>query len=366
MRGEKTRVLVAPLDWGLGHATRCIPVIRAFLKNNCEVILAGDGHVENLLCREFPSLPFIKLKGYRIQYGNTKWKSLGKIIMQIPKILKAIEEENHWLQDLLEKEKIDIVISDNRYGLQHESVYSLFITHQLLIKTNLGKRADLLLQKLNYQYINAFNACWVPDMEGRMTLAGDLAHPEKLPEIPVTFIGTLSRFTKTEKIYVEKHLLILLSGPEPQRTIFENILMQQLTNYSSSVLFVRGLPASGDSISAPENVSVVNHLSAEKLQTTILEASYVISRCGYSTVMDLMTLHKKSILIPTPGQTEQEYLAGHLMKNEMALCVTQKNFNLQIALSKAASFPYKIFDIEMPSLLYNAIHDLLLRTKKAS
>ncbi len=161
MRGEKTRVLVAPLDWGLGHATRCIPVIRAFLKNNCAVILAGEGHVENLLCREFPSLPFIKLKGYRIQYGNTKWKSLGKIITQIPKILKAIEEENHWLQDLLEKEKIDIVISDNRYGLQHESVYSLFITHQLLIKTNLVKRADLLLQKLNYQYINAFNACWV-------------------------------------------------------------------------------------------------------------------------------------------------------------------------------------------------------------
>jgi len=142
--------------------------------------------------------------------------------------------------------------------------------------------------------------------------------------------------------------------------------MQQLTNYSSSVLFVRGLPASGDSISAPENVSVVNHLSAEKLQTTILEASYVISRCGYSTLMDLMTLQKKSILIPTPGQTEQEYLAGHLMKNEMALCVTQKNFNLQTALSKAASFPYRISDIETPSLLYNAIHDLLLRTKKAS
>ncbi len=357
-------MLVAPLDWGLGHATRCIPVIRSLLQKNCDVILAGNGHVENLLCSEFPSLPFFKLKGYRIEYGRTRWKSFGKIIMQIPKILKAIEKENHWLQDLLEKEKIDIVISDNRYGLQNQKVYSVFITHQLLIKTTLGKKADVFLQKLNYHYINSFNACWIPDGSGAHTLTGELAHPANLPPIPVTYIGALSRFSKDEGAYEEKHLLILLSGPEPQRTIFENILMNQLGFYTSKVLFVRGLPGSLESIPAPENVHIINHLSSEFLQSAILESSFVISRCGYSTVMDLMTLQKKCILIPTPGQTEQEYLAGHLMKNSMAYCMPQIDFHLQTALKKAASFSYKFSDIETSSLLSDAISELLIRTRK--
>jgi UDP-N-acetylglucosamine transferase subunit ALG13 len=353
------RILVAPLDWGLGHATRCIPVIRQLIKKNCDVLLAGDGMIQKLLVVEFPSIPFFNLKGYGIVYGTTKWDVFGKMMLQIPRIINAIDDENQWLDDLLAKEKIDAVISDNRYGLYHDDVYSVFITHQLLIKTGLGATADSILQKMNYQYINEYDECWVPDIEGNFTLAGALSHPEKSPEIPVKFIGALSRFCKKENIKEQKHLLILLSGPEPQRTILEEILLEELKDFTGVVLFIRGLPGIAIIPEVKNTITIINHLPAQELQSVINEADYVISRCGYSTVMDLMVMQKKCILIPTPGQTEQEYLSSHLMDKNMALCIPQSKFKLKNALDLATSFNYSFPDLDTSLLLHAAIDGLI-------
>src|SRR6476620_11024513 len=169
----KPRVLVAPLDWGLGHATRCIPIINTLLTNNCDVWLAGEGKTLTLLQQEFPQLPCIPLKGYNIYYGKTKWEVYGKLLLQIPKILDAIHQENEWLEDIIDRHQIDAVISDNRYGLYSDRIPSVFITHQLLIKTNLGEKADRFLQKFNYHFVNDYSACWVPDIEDdTINLAG--------------------------------------------------------------------------------------------------------------------------------------------------------------------------------------------------
>ena len=340
---DRKRILVAPLDWGLGHATRCIPIIKELLRQGHEVVIAAEGPVKILLEKEFPIIEFISLKGYRIKYGKTKRGFLLSVITQIPKLFISIKKERDWLKKTIEQNKIDIVISDNRFGLWNKKIYSIFITHQLQIKSPFLKRG---LQKLNYLFINQYNECWVPDIREKPGLAGDLSHPDKLPSVPIHYIGCLSRFQRQVSILPEKHLLILLSGPEPQRTLLEKKLLLQLKHFPNRVLFIRGLPHENTVLNIGQQATCINHLTAGELQLAIREASFVVARSGYSTVMDLMKLQKKSILIPTPGQTEQEYLAKHLMEQHFAFTVNQKDFDLENALSAAQLFPYVFPDLD--------------------
>ena len=342
------KLLVAPLDWGLGHATRCVPVIRDLLNNNCEVWLAGEGAQEKLLREEFPSLPFLPLKGYRIKYGKSGLT--GKILLQVPSILRSIKEENKWLKEQVTKYRFEAVISDNRYGLYHKNIFSVFITHQLFIKSSLGKWSEKILQQWNYKFINRFNECWVPDEERENNLAGELSHPVKLPSIPTKYMGPLSRFVRqSEDSFGEKknideiknHLLIIFSGPEPQRTIFEDKVVDQIVNYPATATIVRGLPGERNIIPSTNTIQFYNHLSSEELNREAMKAEFIISRSGYSTIMDIAALQKKSILIPTPGQTEQEYLGDHLMKKQFAFCVDQNNFSLLENIKAAKRFEYR-------------------------
>lgn len=361
---KKPRVLVAPLDWGLGHATRCIPIIKQLLASGCEVILAGEGKSEILLREAFPDLSFLTLAGYDIHYGKSKFSVLRNLMAQIPKMLLAIQEEFHWLEKVVEEHDIDLVISDNRYGLYHKTVRSVFITHQLLIKTPFGLIGDKTLQRMNFSFINSFDECWVPDTEDEINLAGELSHPENKPTIPVHYIGSLSRFDFSTDKGNNKHLLVMLSGPEPQRSILEVKLLLQLKKYPKAVLFVRGLPGEMNLPEVPMNVQIVNHLPAKELEAAIKDAHMVLARCGYSTVMDLVQLQKKSILIPTPGQTEQEYLATHLTAQKIALCMEQEGFDLQPALDLAAAFDYHIIPMHSKHLLKEAVENLLLHVIK--
>ncbi len=337
------KILVAPLDWGLGHATRCIPLIRELLIYNCCIIIAASGKGKLLLQQEFPQLTYLTPPGYQIQYASTSWGLAIKIVAQIPKLLLVIKKEQAWLKKVVEENKIDAVISDNRYGLHHPAVRSVFITHQLCIKAPL-KWVEGLLQKFNYRYINRFSECWVPDEEAETALAGELSHPKKKPGISLQYLGPLSRFQKGAVKAKGTYLLIMLSGPEPQRTLLEEILLNELKTYTDTVVFVRGLPDAAEPLAVARNVTVYNHLPAAELEQKIGGASIVISRCGYSTVMDMAALQKRSILIPTPGQTEQEYLAKHLMKKGFAFCVEQKKFRLKNALEIAETFPYQFTD----------------------
>ena len=304
---RKPRILVAPLDWGLGHATRCIPIIKELLRQECVVWLACDGSQQNLLQQEFPDVPFLALDGYKIKYSRASFAMTLKILLQLNNILRAIKKENAWLKNQITKYEFDAVISDNRYGLYHSSVPSVFITHQLNIKSPFGKWTEKILQKWNYRFINRFAECWVPDLaeEKENDLAGELSHPEKKPAVPVKYIGILSRFNPLKRTEKKDHLLIILSGPEPQRSILENKIIDEISQYNGTATIVRGLPDSSLFIPSTNMIRFYNHLSTEDMCKEMGQAEYVISRCGYSTVMDLVQLQKKSILIPTPGQTEQ-------------------------------------------------------------
>ncbi|MGB3006907.1 MAG: glycosyltransferase [Chitinophagaceae bacterium] len=366
----KPRILVAPLDWGLGHATRCIPIIRELLAQGYEVWLAGEGAQEELLKTEFPDLSFLHLTGYRIKYAKTARGLIWQMIKQTSKLKRAIKAENQWLKKVSDEYHFDAVISDNRFGLYHSSIPCIIITHQLLIKSPFGKWTEKILQKRNYNYINRFSECWVPDLpagqtgiESEENLAADLSHPDIKPKIPVRYIGWLSRFSKQELTVKNKHLLIILSGPEPQRSMLEEIAIEETSRYTGTATIVRGLPGSSALIPSSGMIKFYNHLATEELNKEMQQAEFVISRSGYSTVMDLMVLQKQSILIPTPGQTEQEYLAKILFEKNISCTVTQKNFNLNRALQKAKAFPYQLTGQPANSLLSQIISNFISSIK---
>jgi predicted glycosyltransferase len=364
---RRFRILVAPLDWGLGHATRCIPIIRELLANNCDVWLAGEGIQEALLRLEFPDLPFLSLAGYRIEYSKSKMGLPGKMILQIPKIISAIRKEHRWLKRMVAAHDFDVVISDNRFGLYHSKIPTVFITHQLSIKNESWKWTEKVLRRWNYNYINRFCECWVPDAPGKLNLAGELSHPAVKPNLPVKYIGLLSRFEKNvaSSPFIRNkdkdHLLLILSGPEPQRSILEDKIIDEISHYNGTATVVRGLPASLSIVPSTGMIRFYNHLSAKELNEEMEKADWVIGRCGYSTVMDLVKLQKKSILVPTPGQTEQEYLAKYLEQKRIAMYVDQSNFSIGAILSNANSFDYQIPDLHSSDHLKQAVRDFLRR-----
>jgi uncharacterized protein (TIGR00661 family) len=334
------KILVAPLDWGLGHATRCIPIIRELDAKGCKITIAASGATATLLQKEFPGLPFLSLRGYKMKYG--KRALLFSVFLQIPKILRTIRYEKRWLATLLMHERFDLIISDNRPGLNHKSVPTVYMTHQLQILSGMGKWADSLLFKIHRHFFKKFNEVWVPDFAIGPGLAGRLSHPSRTIT-NVKYIGPLSRLSKNTRIEPKWEMMFLLSGPEPGRSAFEKILMSQLSSVKAPVLLVRGLPDEFDSItSVSANVVIKNHLSSEGMADEMNAASLIICRSGYTTVMDLVCLSKKAVLIPTPGQTEQEYLARHLKSIGYFPCLTQSEFSIEKARAETQSIKHEM------------------------
>lgn len=343
-KARNPRVLVAPLDWGLGHATRCIPIIKELLNQKCEVIVAAAGAQKAVLQGEFPSLTFIELAGYDVKYDKNRAFTILRLMGAIPKILIRIKQEKAWLRRFLARANPDLVISDNRYGLALPGVFCVFMTHQLRIRTPFGRFADALLQRMNYRLIGRFSRCWVPDIETGDGLAGALSHPARLPGTVTKYIGLLSRFGKFSQENMEAlaigdpELLIVLSGPEPQRTLLESAILAQVHGNPSRIVLVRGLPAGAGKLPGlPPGVIVYDHLPAAELEPLMRKAGLVVARSGYSTVMDLARLGKRALLIPTPGQPEQEYLGPFLARKGRAVCVQQSAFSLQESLALARS-----------------------------
>ncbi|MFT3932485.1 MAG: glycosyltransferase [Chitinophagaceae bacterium] len=299
-----------------------------------KVIIAAEGDQKILLQQEFPTLEIVHLPGYKLKYSVNKTLTILKIFFQIPKILIAINREKRWLRSFLRANKVSVVIADNRFGLHNKDVISIFVTHQLHINSLLGKWADAIVQSLNYSYINQFDYCWVPDAAGEINLAGNLSHPAKKPNCPVEYIGVLSRI-KQISVVKKQTLLILLSGPEPQRSILDKVLMEQLTKHHLQSIVVCGLPGIDKSENALPGITRHSHLPAHAIEALINEAEIIVCRSGYSTLMDILPLGKKCIVIPTPGQGEQEYLANLLSEKGYACAAQQENVDLPILIEKA-------------------------------
>ncbi|HRN72122.1 MAG TPA: glycosyltransferase [Ginsengibacter sp.] len=348
-------VLIAPLDWGLGHATRCIPIIKELYKYTSHIIIAASGLSKHLLQTEFPNAEFISLKGYNLTYPRNGRLFIFKIFTQIPKIIIRKYQEQKQIRKLVKARKIDLIISDNRPGIFHKSIYAVYITHQITVKTG-NTLLDSVASGIHQTVIKKFNECWVPDAEIH-GLSGTLSHTSAR-NICQKFIGPLSRmhFIQVPKVY---DYCIILSGPEPQRTILEEKIISQLNDIKNKkkVLLVRGLPGDTKPLIVNSTIIVENHLSATKLNEALCASDIVISRCGYSTIMDLAKLRVPAILIPTPGQAEQEYLGSYLTDKKYFLIRNQSTFSLSEAIASFRSGQYRL-----PEMNFEAFRETLSQT----
>lgn len=351
------RVLVAILDWGLGHAARSVPIVRELQRQGCTVFLAGSGDSLSFLRKEFPKLSFFELPAYAPRYpsvGSMVWK----MARQLPHFARTIASEHAAVDRIVASHSIDRIISDNRYGCWSARVPCAFITHQsnVLMPKRLGFLRPLV-NRLTARFISRFTEYWIPDVGGDASLAGTLSDIETVPiKTEIRRIGMLSRFEYTGARAAQTiDVLAVISGPEPQRTILEDILMPQMENSELNYRVVRGLP--GDSSPAKDD-RVVNFATTTELQRWIESARVVVARSGYSTVMDMKALGKKVIFIPTPQQTEQEYLAHRLMTSGIAFCMPQHKFDLKKALQATETFSG--FDpVPKNTLLVNAVADFI-------
>lgn len=331
---KKINVLVSPLDWGIGHATRCVPVIDVLLAHECNVILASNGRALAFLQKEYPKIESIKITAFNINYPQKGFFFFLKMLGYLPRIISSIYKEHQALRAIVKKYDIDLIISDNRYGLWHKHIPSVIITHQLMMKAPRGLSVfEWPLHKIILSLIKKHSECWVPDFDGPHNLSGDLSHKYKKTK-NTFFIGPLSRFEKCSAVPSppKYDILFLLSGPEPQRTMLENIILRQIETLSVKAALLRGLPNKDDKMQTKNGLDIYAHLPGNKLQELIEKSEFVIARAGYSTIMDLAVLNAKALLIPTPGQTEQIYLSKYLSKKKYILSFEQHQFKLKEAL----------------------------------
>jgi len=316
------KIIIAPLNWGLGHATRCIPIINALIANNFIPIIASDGNALTFLQKEFPDLESLKLPSYNISYAkNVKWS----LFLQLPKIIKAVQKEHQVIANFITKNKDVIgIISDNRFGVRNKKVPSVYLTHQLTV---LSGCTTFLTSKIHQKIISKFDECWIPDTENHQ-FSGRLSST-KNSKISTKYIGVLSRFQKKE-VVKQFDVLVILSGVEPQRTLLENRLLSVFKYTDKNVVFIQGQVENQQKIIKENGVTVYNFMLSKELETTINQSELVVCRSGYSSIMDLAVLQKKVFFIPTEHQTEQEYLAFYAHQQKLAPFCKEKEFTIKL------------------------------------
>jgi uncharacterized protein (TIGR00661 family) len=334
------RILVSPLDWGLGHTSRCVPIIKELQAQYATVVVACNEHQKNYLQNEVSDAEYILLKGYEVKYAKSKLGLIIRLILQVPKLITRIINEHAWLQIIIQTRKIDGVISDNRYGLFTKKVPTIFITHQLCIQVPIGKS---IVHRINQYFIKQFKQCWVPDFDGNKSISGQLSIANDYTNVEK--IGILSRFNnkKLNGInYKQNTILCILSGPEPQRSLLLELVQHQISTTQFFCTIV-GDELAENRQSHPQ-ITYMAIANTQTLQHLIQTHQYIITRSGYSSMMDLYALNRHAIVVPTPGQTEQEYLGDYLMKKKWHLSNNQNEFDLQKCIDNFNNFSFNEFE----------------------
>lgn len=362
---KKKTVLVAPLNWGLGHAARMVPVIEHLVQYNARVIIAADKRPLKFLQLQFPDIAFIRFPGFEPHYPNNSMMAI-QMALSFPKMWQQSRQAHRFLQKIVAEYEVDIIISDNRFECYSAITYNVFVSHQLQIQTiGLQQIFKSFIKKLNYRYIKKYDVLWIPDAaDPHRNLSGKLSHVNQFPIENYHFIGPLSRFkpqfkqSHTDRI----DLLVILSGPEPQRSLLENIITNQAFKSKLRTTIIQGKPEENNT-TREDNITVISHADDTQMAALIQSAEMVISRPGYTTIMDLCVFGKKAIFIPTPGQTEQAYLAKKMTSEGYCYAENQKIFNLEKSISEAKKFSGlpKVFSQEKMAFL---IENLLSENSK--
>lgn len=341
---KKLRILVAPLDWGLGHASRCVPLIQELIQQGIEPVLGGTKESLFLMKSAFPELESLALPPYRVRYSSGA-SQLPVIGQQIPRLMGVIKEEHRLLEKAIDELMLDAVISDNRYGLYTKKIPTVFLCHQLSLP--LPSHLQFLskaIDSLHYRFIRRFDMCWIPDFCGENNLAGKLSQQEL--EMDQRYVGPLSQFQREDlalgKMFSDlppnsPDVLVVLSGPEPQRSLLESKIIEQAKSMAQTFWIVQG-KAGNITYSTEANCEIISFLDRQRLLWAFSQTKAIISRSGYSSLMDYETLGLRNLLlIPTPGQTEQEHLAERWAEQGRAIVQKQADLHLRKGLLEITS-----------------------------
>jgi UDP:flavonoid glycosyltransferase YjiC (YdhE family) len=328
------RILAAPLDWGLGHAARCTPIIAGLRERGCEVICAAHGPHAALLAEAFADMRFVPLVNYAIRYGRGAAALALRFPFMVARVYRCAAREHAEIARLARECEADAIIADQRFGAWSRETYSVYVTHQLrvLMPPGLGLLERLVAGRL-HRAAERFDRVWIPDYEGEDNLAGDLTRGYPLP-VRSRYIGPLSRFEPAAG-GASAHgpaAAAILSGPEPQRSLFERIVCDQLAKLDQDSLVVRGKPGE-QGCRRIGRMRVVSHLAPGELRDLLQSADALCCRGGYTTIMELDALGRNAILVPTPGQTEQEYVCGRLHARGRFWMEPQRRFDLRRGLA---------------------------------
>lgn len=355
-------ILICPLEWGLGHAGRMIPLAGKLQQRQNNIFIGAGIEHQSLFRNELPGLTFIDFQGFKPGYSRFLPQYIA-LLLKTPVLFYHIIAEHFRLKRIIREHKIDIVISDNRFGLWNRKIKSVYVTHQLLIplpeKLRYFEWIGILFQRF---FIRKYSLCFIPDLPGELNVSGRLTHNVKLPE-NARFIGILSRFANSVSSHEKKtgfsHNTLILSGPEPQRGIFRQKIVEILKHQEPPTIVLEGKPGSPTDVSMKGNIISYSHLPSDEMQKIISESKYIAARSGYTSIMELISLNCSALLVPTPGQTEQEYLARYLSAKGWFVTVSQNNIKTGLPFpAKKASWTGEIVD-ESRRLLEKALDELL-------
>ena len=354
----------------MGHAARMIPLASKLRELNNNVIIAsGEEHL-SLFRNELPGLTYINFTGFKPRYSRFFPQYLS-LLFKIPALLYHIIMEHHKLRRIIAEYAVDIIISDNRFGLWNRKVITVYVTHMPLIPLpKYLKFIEPLGVYLHRQIIKKYSLCFIPDLPGNLNLSGRLSHGLKLPD-NVRYIGILSRFIEPEQPNDENpvkfpHNTVILSGPEPQREILKQKLVILLKDKEPITVMFEGKPGNRGEIARNENIIFYSHLPAYRMKGIITSSDSIITRAGYTTLMELVSLNCTALIIPTPGQTEQEYLAEYLSEKGWFYTLSQDEIKAGMSIRKEKAFCHGELNRQSSILLTEALKDLLEKNHKES
>lgn len=324
------RIIYGVCSWGLGHATRSLPVIRKLVTEGNELTIISTGRALSLLKEEIgKDAGYIDFPDYVPPQTANPDLFFALLLLNIPKFFRSMYRERKMVANLISKRKYDMIISDNRYGIYDRKKPSFFFTHQLKIMNPYRmKRLESGTEFYTLYFLKRFYAVMVPDYR-EDSLSGELSHGLRfIDEKKIEYVGALSDFKKKEG-KEDIDYLASISGPEPHRTLLENKIAEQVGELRGTVVVSLGRAGERKKVMEKDGIVYYSYLDSEDRTRLLNSSKLVISRSGYSTLVDLAVLGKKALFIPTPGQPEQEYLGEYHNEKRTFYSVPQDRFVLK-------------------------------------
>lgn len=354
------KVLVAPLDWGLGHATRCVPVVREFLRQGAAVELAVVNANASFFKEVFPDVPQHLAPSYGIVYPKHGYNMALWLVKNSAHLNMVMLREHAFAEQMVKKNGFDVLFSDNRFGFYSSKAYNVYMTHQRRIAFPQALSTfEGVGQMWHSRIMKKFDEVWVPDLETAPGYAGNMSHVEHCP-VPVKFVGPLSRFENSVQCKKDVNVVAVVSGVEPARTRFEEKLREALRKTPGKHVMILGKPSAGAKNWKEGNIEYFNHLPTDEFAKMVGRAEWVVSRGGYSTIMDMAVLGAKCICVPTPGQYEQIVLSKNLAQMGYVAKIDEDDLN-EKSLNGVFGMDVALPRPEKQNLLSSAVNSLVLK-----